>query len=200
MSGFPLFRDTAHGGRLTPFQGIWPEIPKSAFVFHGAQIVGDVIVGEGVSIWHNCVLRADVNQIRIGDRTNIQDGTVIHVSTRTFPTTIGNDVLVAHKAMLHGCRLEDNSFVGMSAIVMDNTVVESDGMLAAGSMLTPGKTVRRGELWAGSPARFMRHVKDSELEKNRGMAEHYRLLAVQHDLDSRGETPEKVYPFPLREK
>lgn len=195
---FPLYRDTPHGGRLTPFQGIWPEVDESAFIFHGAQVVGDITIGAGASIWHNCVLRADVNQIRVGARSNIQDGTVVHVSTRTFPTIIGDDVLVAHKAMLHGCHLEDNAFVGMGCIVMDNAVIETDGMLAAGAMLTPGKCVGRGELWAGSPARFMRHVTDAELAKNRSMAEHYRLLAVQHDKDSRGETVGTVYPFPLR--
>lgn len=198
MTDFPLSKITAHGGTLTPFQQIWPTVPDSAFVFHGAQLVGSVTLGEGASIWHNCVLRGDVNHIVIGDRTNIQDSTMIHVSTRTYPTTIGDDVLVAHKAMLHGCRLENNSFVGMCGIVMDNAVIEPDGMLAAGGMLTPGKIIKRGELWAGSPAKFVRFVKDSELEKNRSMAEHYRRLAVQHDMDSRGEVADTAYPFPLK--
>lgn len=197
MTSFPLSKTTKHGGTLTPFQQIWPDVPDSSFIFHGAQLIGSVKLGEGVSIWHNCVLRGDVNHIVIGARTNIQDGTMIHVSTRTYPTTICDDVLVAHKAMLHGCRLESNSFVGMCGIVMDNAVIEPDGMLAAGAMLTPGKRIKRGELWAGSPAKFLRFVKDSEIEKNRSMAEHYRLLAVQHDKDSRGETAEVVYPFPL---
>jgi len=190
----PLYRDTPLGGRLTPFQGIWPTVADDSFIFHGAQVIGDVDVGAGASIWHNCVIRGDVNQVRIGDRSNIQDGTVIHVSTRTFPTTIGKDVLVAHKAMLHGCRLEDNAFVGMAAIAMDNCVVESDGMLAAGAMLTPGKTVKSGELWAGQPAKFKRIVTEAELEKNRSMAEHYRLLAVQHKLDAEGKTADTPYP------
>jgi carbonic anhydrase/acetyltransferase-like protein (isoleucine patch superfamily) len=190
----PLYRETSLGGRLTPFKGMWPRIDESAYIFHGAQVVGDVEIGAGTSIWHNCVLRGDVNSIRIGTRSNIQDGTVIHVSTRTFPTTIGNDVLVAHMAMLHGCTLRDNAFVGMGAIVMDNTVIESDGMLAAGAMLTPGKTVGSGELWAGSPAKFMRKVSEAELLKNRSMAEHYRRLADQHRLDSLGESTEAPYP------
>ncbi|WP_020399040.1 gamma carbonic anhydrase family protein [Kordiimonas gwangyangensis] len=190
----PLYKETALGGRLTPFKGMWPRVAGDAYIFHGAQVVGDVEIGPGTSVWHNCVLRGDVNSIRIGSRSNIQDGTVIHVSTRTFPTTIGNDVLVAHMAMLHGCTLKDNAFVGMGAIVMDNTVIESDGMLAAGAMLTPGKTVGAGELWAGSPAKFMRKVTDAELEKNRSMAEHYRRLADQHRLDSLGESADKPYP------
>lgn len=189
-----IFKETRHGGRLTSFQGVWPTVDETAFIFHGAQVVGDVSIGAGASIWHNCVLRGDVNQIKIGTRSNIQDGTVIHVSTRTFPTIIGNDVLVAHKAMLHGCRLEDHAFVGMGAMVMDNAVVETDAMLAAGAILTPGKCVKRGELWAGSPAKFVRFVKDAELEKNRGMAEHYRRLALQHAYDAVGEVSPIKYP------
>ena len=194
MTNSAIFKDTAHGGRLTSFQGVWPTVDDGAFVFHGAQVVGDVTIGAGASIWHNCVLRGDVNQIIIGTRSNIQDGTIIHVSTRTFPTIIENDVLVAHKAMLHGCRLASNAFVGMGSMVMDNAVVETDGMLAAGAMLTPGKCVKRGELWAGSPAKFVRFVKDAEIEKNRGMAEHYRQLAIQHSYDAKGTVAPKQYP------
>lgn len=190
----PLYRETHLGGRLTPFKGMWPQIGEGSFIFHGAQVVGDVEIGEGVSIWHNCVLRGDVNSIRIGDRSNIQDGTVVHVSTRTFPTTIGRDVLVAHMAMLHGCTLHDNAFVGMGAIVMDNATIESDGMLAAGAMLTPGKTVGSYELWAGRPAKFVRKLTDKEIAKNRSMAEHYRQLALQHEMDAAGIEAEQPYP------
>jgi carbonic anhydrase/acetyltransferase-like protein (isoleucine patch superfamily) len=190
----PLYRDTDLGGRLTPFQGKWPDIANDAYIFHGAQIIGDVIIKKDASIWHNCVLRGDVNHIIVGERSNIQDGTVIHVSTHTFPTIIGNDVLVAHMAMLHGCTLMDNAFVGMGAIVMDNTVIESDGMLAAGAMLTPGKTVKSGELWAGRPAKFLRMLSKEEIQKNQSMAEHYRKIAEQHKIDAYGETAEKPYP------
>jgi len=190
----PLYKDTPLGGRLTPFQGVWPTIASSAYIFHGAQIVGDVEIAEDVSIWHNCVLRGDVNSIKIGRRSNVQDGTVIHVSTHTYPTTIGDDVLVAHMAMLHGCTLEDGAFVGMGAIVMDNTRIESRGMLAAGAMLTPGKTIKSCELWAGRPAKFMRMLNDAELAKNDTMAEHYRKIAQQHKLDAQGETAQTPYP------
>jgi carbonic anhydrase/acetyltransferase-like protein (isoleucine patch superfamily) len=190
----PQFKDTPLGGRLTPFKGVWPTLAEDSFVFHGAQIVGDVEIGPGASVWHNCVLRGDVNHIRVGSRSNIQDGTVIHVSTRTFPTTIGRDCLVAHMAMLHGCTLQDNAFVGMGAIVMDNCVIESDGMLAAGAMLTPGKRVKSGELWGGRPAKFMRRLTEKEIAKNRSMAEHYRRLAVQHRLDAEGTEAEEPYP------
>ena len=190
----PLYKETALGGRLTPFKGVWPSVAENAYVFHGAQVVGDVKIAEDASIWHNCVLRGDVNHIRVGSRSNIQDGTVVHVSTRTFPTVIGEDVLVAHMAMLHGCTLEDRSFVGMGAVVMDNATIETDGMLAAGAMLTPGKTIKKRELWVGRPAKFARMVTDEELTKNRGMAEHYRKIAEQHRYDSVGEISPSPYP------
>lgn len=190
----PLYKDTSLGGRLTPFKGVWPTVADSAYVFHGAQVVGDVEIAEDVSVWHNCVLRGDVNHIRIGRRSNIQDGTVVHVSTHTYPTIIGEDVLVAHMAMLHGCTLEDRAFVGMGAVVMDNATIESDGMLAAGAMLTPGKIVKSRELWVGRPAKFLRLVTEEELEKNRSMAEHYRKIAEQHRYDSVGETSPNPYP------
>jgi carbonic anhydrase/acetyltransferase-like protein (isoleucine patch superfamily) len=190
----PLYKDTSLGGRLTPFQGIWPTVAESAYVFHGAQIVGDVEIAEDASIWHNCVLRGDVNHIRVGRRSNIQDGTVVHVSTHTYPTIIGDDVLIAHMAMLHGCRLEDRSFVGMGAVAMDNACIEPDGMLGAGAMLTPGKTIKSGELWLGRPAKFVRMLTEDELAKNRGMAEHYRKIAEQHRLDSLGEVAAHPYP------
>lgn len=190
----PLYKQTALGGCLTPFQGKWPDIQDPAYIFHGAQIVGDVKIGAESSIWHNCVLRGDVNHIHVGTRSNIQDGTIVHVSTHTFPTLIGNDVLVAHMALLHGCRLHNNAFVGMGAIVMDDTDIMEDGMLAAGAMLTPGKKIGRGELWVGRPAKFLRHVTDAELTKNRGMAEHYRKIAEQHRIDSLGLIAEHPYP------
>ncbi|WP_374763849.1 gamma carbonic anhydrase family protein [Yunchengibacter salinarum] len=190
----PLYRETDLGGRLTPFKGIWPKVDDSAFILHGAQVVGDVVIGPGSSIWHNTVVRGDVHHVRIGARSNVQDGTVVHVTTHKNPTLIGDDVLVAHKAMLHGCTLEDGAFVGMGAIVMDRAVVEGGGMLAAGGMLTPGKVIRRGELWAGSPASLMRTLSDAEIAANMRMPEHYRLLAEQHRLDARGE--QAIHPYP----
>lgn len=191
---YPLRKTTDLGGTLTPFQGRWPDIDPAAYVFHGAQVVGDVTIGAGTSVWHNVVIRGDVNHIRIGSNSNIQDGSVIHVSTNTYPTIIGNDVLVAHMAMLHGCTLADNSFVGMGAIVMDNCTIESDGMLAAGAMLTAGKTVKAGEMWAGRPAKYFRDLSAEEIAKNRSMGAHYEKLARQHRSDSKGETGEGYPP------
>src|SRR3546814_16569364 len=133
---------------ILPFGGKSPKIHPSAFIAPGCKIIGDVEIGANASVWYNCVIRADVNHIRIGAGTNIQDGTIIHCDSDKdgaggFPTVIGEDVLVGHMAMLHGCTLQDRAFVGLGAIVMDGCIIEGDDMLAAGAMLTPGK--RRSE-------------------------------------------------------
>ncbi|WP_328807347.1 gamma carbonic anhydrase family protein [Paraburkholderia elongata] len=119
-------------------------------------------IGEQSSIWFNCVLRGDVQKISIGRRTNIQDGSIVHGTTNGLPTIVGDDVTVGHGAILHACTLEDGSFVGFGARVLDGAVVQSGGMLAAGAVLSPRKIVRTGELWAGSPARLLRPLTDEE--------------------------------------
>lgn len=170
---------------ILPHNGITPKIAADAFIAETAVIIGDVEIGAGASIWYGCVLRGDANSIRIGARTNIQDGTVIHVNheregaagTRTL---IGADITVGHMALLHACTLEDGSFVGMKACVMDGAVVETDAMVAAGALVTPGKRVRRGELWAGSPAKLMRALGEKELAYFKYSAEHYRELAASY--------------------
>ena len=135
---------------IMPFNGVLPEIAPDAFIAPSADVIGRVTIGEKSSIWFNCVVRGDVYTIDIGKRSNIQDGTVIHVSGGTHPTKIGDDVLVGHNCLIHGCTLEDGSFVGMGTIILDGVVVESGAMVAAGAMVTPGKrqmppqTVRRG--------------------------------------------------------
>jgi carbonic anhydrase/acetyltransferase-like protein (isoleucine patch superfamily) len=141
-----------------------PKIPNSSFIAPGARVIGDVLIGEKVGIWFNVVVRGDVAPIRIGNRTNIQDGTIIHVTRNGHPTIIGSNVTVGHKVMLHACTLEDHSFVGMGSIILDDAKVESYGMLAAGALLTSKKIVKKGELWAGNPAKFMRNLTDKEME------------------------------------
>jgi len=159
---------------ILPFEGKTPRIHDSAFIAPGAVIVGDVEIGPQASIWYNCVLRADINFIRIGARTNVQDGSVIHVETDYgdggHPTVIGEDVLIGHMAIVHGCTLLDRAFVGMGAIVMDGCVIEGDAMLAAGAMLTPGKRLPARQLWSGRPAKFMRELSDTAVaEMQRGV-------------------------------
>jgi gamma-carbonic anhydrase len=152
------------GPLILPFEGKTPKIHDTAFIAPGAVIIGDVEIGPQASIWYNCVLRADINAIRIGARTNIQDGSVIHVESDYgdggHPAIIGEDVLIGHMALVHGATLMDRAFVGMGAIVMDGCVIEGDAMLAAGAMLTPGKRLPSRQLWSGRPAKFMRELDD----------------------------------------
>jgi carbonic anhydrase/acetyltransferase-like protein (isoleucine patch superfamily) len=155
-----------------------PVIHDTAFIAPGCQIIGKVTIGAQASIWFNCVLRGDVNTISIGARSNIQDGTVIHCDSDFdgsggYPTIIGEDVLVGHMALLHGCTIHDRGFVGLGAIVMNGCIIESDGMLAAGAMFTPGKRLPAGQLWAGRPARYLRDLSDAELSANRLGVAHY---------------------------
>jgi carbonic anhydrase/acetyltransferase-like protein (isoleucine patch superfamily) len=154
---------------LAAINGKAPRIHSSAFVASGCRIIGDVEIGPDVSIWYNCVIRADVNRIVIGARSNIQDGTVVHCDSpkpkrpQGFPTIIGEDVLIGHMAMIHGCTLEDRAFVGLGAIVMDGCHIHSDGMLAAGALLTQGKVIESRQLWTGRPAKYLRDLSDEAL-------------------------------------
>jgi gamma-carbonic anhydrase len=157
-----------------------PAIHKSVFVAQGTSIIGDVRIGEKASIWFNCVLRGDVQRIVVGARTNIQDGSILHGTTNGAPTLVGNDVTVGHGAILHACTIEDQAFVGFGARVLDRAVVQSGGMLAAGAVLTSGKVVRTGELWAGSPARLMRTLSDQEREGILISAQRYVALANRY--------------------
>lgn len=167
-------------GLILPFEDKTPKIADSAFIAPTAVVIGDVMIGADSSIWYGCTLRGDVNHIRIGARSNIQDHSVIHVDRRYHPAVIGDDVLVGHMCLIHGCTLEDGCFVGMKATIMDGCVVESGGMVAAGALLTPGKRVKRGELWAGSPAKPMRDLTAAQIEEFRLATDHYARLAAKH--------------------
>lgn len=164
---------------IAAIHGKTPRIHDSAFIAPGCRIIGDVEIGADVSIWYNCVIRADVNRIVIGARTNVQDGSVIHCDSPSaerpggWPTIIGEDVLIGHLAMVHGCELRDRAFVGLGAIVMSGAVIESDGMLAAGAMLTGGKTIGARQLWSGRPAKYMRDLSEAQCAEMQGGVAHY---------------------------
>jgi carbonic anhydrase/acetyltransferase-like protein (isoleucine patch superfamily) len=162
------------------YRGVQPKLADRVFVAPNAYIIGDVEIGEDSSIWFNCTVRGDVNNITIGKRTNIQDGTVIHVSSTTQGTYIGDDVTVGHMALLHACTVGDRAFIGMKACVMDDAVVEADAMVAAGALVTSGKTVKSGELWAGTPAKKMRDLTREEIEFLRFSAKRYVTLAHEY--------------------
>lgn len=167
----------AKGAHVLPYKEFFPKLAEDVYIAPNSAIVGDVEIGAQSSVWFNCVVRGDDNFIRIGERTNIQDGTVVHVDSGEFPTIIGNDVLIGHMALIHACTLEDWSFIGMGATVMNGAVVESTAMVAAGSLVTPGKRVTAGQLWSGRPARPVRALTPEELEGNRYGIAHYLALA-----------------------
>ena len=167
-------------GLLLPFDGHRPQVHPRAFVAPDATLVGQVSVGAETSIWYKCVLRADEEPISIGARCNIQDGTVIHVAGGHFPTVIGDDVSVGHMALIHACTLQSGAFVGMRAVVMDGVVVEGDAVVAAGALVTPGKRVPAGQLWAGTPARFVRELSEKDRKMVREAHDVYLQLARQH--------------------
>ena len=173
--------------QLISFEGKTPVIDPTGFVAPGARLIGDIQLGPEASIWYNCVLRGDMNRIRLGARSNLQDGSVIHVDPPRpgspkdgYPCLIGEEVLIGHMAMVHGCILHDRAFVGLGAIVMDGCVIESDAMLAAGALLTQGKRLPSGQLWAGRPAKYVRDLNEADLAGMRVGVAHYVALAKLH--------------------
>jgi len=171
---------------ILSFGGKTPRIHETAFIAPGCRIIGDVEIGADASVCYNCVIRGDVNRVVIGARSNIQDGTVIHCDSPDprhpdgFPTLIGDDVLVGHMVMLHGCTVHDRGFVGLSTTVMNGCVIESDGMLAAGALLTPGKRIVSRQLWGGRPAAYMRDLTDAALADMQVGVAHYVENARAH--------------------
>jgi len=141
-----------------------PQINDSVWVADNAVITGDVLIGSDSSIFFYSIIRGDVNQIRIGDRTNIQDACLIHGSTGKQDTIIGNDVTIGHKAIIHGCVIEDHSLIGMGATVLDDAIVESNAIVAAGSVVPPRKVIKSGYLYGGVPAQIIRELNPQEVE------------------------------------
>ena len=163
-----------------PFKHISPKTGRNVFIAESAAIIGDVTIGDDSSVWYGCTLRGDVNDITIGRRTNIQDGSVIHVSSTTQGTYIGDDVTVGHMALLHACTIGDRAFIGMKACVMDDAKVEDGAMIAAGALVTSGKVVPSGQLWGGTPARYMRDLTGEESDFLTFSASRYVKLAQEY--------------------
>jgi carbonic anhydrase/acetyltransferase-like protein (isoleucine patch superfamily) len=171
---------------ILPYQGeyspqrVSPSIDKSAFIAPGAVVIGDVHIGAETNVWFGCVIRGDVHRIRIGARTNIQDGTIVHVTRDTGPTHIGSNVTIGHSVLLHACTLEDDCFVGMRATIMDGAVVEKGAWVAAGALVTPGKRIPKGQVWAGNPAKFFRPLKPEEQAFIAESADNYVRLGQEY--------------------
>jgi carbonic anhydrase/acetyltransferase-like protein (isoleucine patch superfamily) len=149
---------------IRTYKGTRPQIAPTAFIETSAQVIGDVQIGEHSSVWFNCVIRGDVHYIRVGHSTNIQDGTVIHVTNGRFPTEIGNHVTIGHGVMIHGCTIKDRSLVGIGSIILDNAIIGEESFIAAGSLVTPGTVIPPRSMVMGSPAKVRREVTDSEIE------------------------------------
>jgi carbonic anhydrase/acetyltransferase-like protein (isoleucine patch superfamily) len=164
---------------LRPYRGRLPVVDPTAYVDMSAQVIGDVTIGAESSLWMHVVVRGDVNVIRIGRRSNVQDGTVVHVQRETHPTDIGDDVTIGHGALVHGCTIHDRVLVGMGAIVLNGAVIGSDSIVAAGSLVTEGMAVPPRSLVMGSPAKVRRPLTDDEVRTVLAYAGNY----VRYRLD-----------------
>lgn len=172
--------------QIRPYDGHEPKLAENVFVDDTALVLGDVHIGEGSSVWPLTVIRGDMHRIRIGKRTSIQDGSVLHITHAGpfnpdgYPLTIGDDVTVGHKALLHGCTIGNRVLIGMGAIVMDGAVVEDEVIVAAGSIVSPGKTLESGFVYRGSPAKAVREISDKERNFFTYSANNYVNLSAKH--------------------
>lgn len=163
---------------IKTIRGFSPAFGKNCFFAENATIIGDVVLGDEVSIWYQAVVRGDVNAIRIGNKVNIQDGVIIHATYETASTNIGNNVSIGHNAIIHGCTLKDNVLVGMGSIIMDHSLIGSNSVIAAGAVVTQNTIVSPGSIYAGIPARKIRDI-DVDLQRNEieRIANNYLLYA-----------------------
>jgi gamma-carbonic anhydrase len=165
---------------IRPFRDRMPQVHPAAFVDSSAQVIGDVVIGSDSSVWMNAVVRGDVNTIRIGARTNLQDGVVVHVMHDTNPTHIGDDVTVGHGAIVHGCTVSDRVLIGMGAIVLNGATIESDSIVAAGSVVTERSVLPSRSLIMGAPAKVKRALTDAEVASIVESAKHYVDLSKNY--------------------
>lgn len=147
------------------YENLIPKIGKNVFIASGVKIIGDVEIGDNCSIWYNSVIRGDVNYIKIGENTNIQDLSMLHVTNLTYPLNIGKNVTIGHSVKLHGCTINDNCLIGIGAIVLDGAIVNSYSLVAAGSVITPRSVVPEGKLVAGVPAKVIRDLTEAEIKE-----------------------------------
>ena len=165
---------------LLKYKRIKPKINKDAFIAPGTYIIGDVKIGPKSNIWFNVVMRGDVEKIKIGSNTNVQDLTMVHCTTNGYGTKIGSNVTIGHNCVIHDCKIEDNSLIGMSSTILDGAIVKKSSMLAAGSLLTQGKIIPTGELWAGKPAKFLRKLTNKEKNFIKKSADRYYALSQEY--------------------
>ncbi len=167
---------------IIPLRGFTPKIGKDCFLAENATVIGDVVMGDECSIWFGTVIRGDVNSIRIGNRVNIQDGSVLHTLYEKSTIEIGDDVSVGHNVTLHGCKIKDFALVGMGAVVMDDAEVGEGAIVAAGSVVLSRTKIGANELWGGAPAKFIKMVEpEKSREMNRKIARNYLMYSKWYD-------------------
>jgi len=163
-------------------KGITPQWGKDCFLAENATLTGDVVLGDGCSVWFNAVIRGDVHYIRIGNHVNIQDGAIIHCTYQKSPVNIGNNVSIAHGAIVHGCTIHDNVLIGMGAIIMDDCVIESNSIIAAGAVVSKNTVVESGSVYAGIPAKKIKDIDPSLLEGEvKRISRNYSMYAGWYD-------------------
>jgi carbonic anhydrase/acetyltransferase-like protein (isoleucine patch superfamily) len=163
---------------IVPVRGFTPQVGKGCFLAENATLVGDVVIGDECSIWFNTVLRGDVNSIRIGNRVNIQDGSVLHTLYQKSTIEIGDDVSVGHNVTLHGCKIHDYALIGMGAVVMDDAEVGAGAIVAAGAVVLSRTKIGANELWGGAPAKFIKMVEpEKSKEMNQKIARNYLMYS-----------------------
>ena len=158
---------------ILSFKDKTPQVNSSAYIAQGAMVIGDVVIGQESSVWFNAVIRGDVNYIRIGKRSNIQDGCVLHVARKKYPLFIGDEVTVGHNVTLHACNVQSRCLIGMGAVVMDGSEIGENCIIAAGALVTPKTVIPSGNLAVGSPAKVKRKLTDDEIESIYNSAIHY---------------------------
>lgn len=175
---------------IRPFEDHRPQVAESAYIDPQAVVIGNVVIGANASLWPQVVVRGDIHSIKIGENTNIQDGSVLHVSHDSefapggFPLVVGGGVTVGHMVVLHGCTIEDNCLIGMGSLVMDGALIQAGAMLGAGSLVSPGMLLEGGYLWLGRPARRVRPLSGEEQRYLKYSAEHYVRLKNRHRIDA----------------
>jgi carbonic anhydrase/acetyltransferase-like protein (isoleucine patch superfamily) len=166
------------------YRDILPQVASDAWVAESAEVIGDVVLGSQSSVWFQCVIRGDVNAIRIGQRTNIQDHSTLHVTQKVSPKaaslSIGDDVTIGHRVLMHGCTIMDRCLIGMGTIILDHAVIEEDCIIGAGSLVLESQRIPRGHLAVGSPARVVRQLRDEEIAFLKKSAAHYVKLAEEY--------------------
>jgi len=179
---------TAETGKLYSFDGKTPQVHESVFLASGSHVIGDVVLEENVSVWFNTVVRGDVERVRVGKNTNIQDNATVHVTHFSNPTWIGENVTIGHGAVIHGCTIKNGALIGMKAVVLDRAVVGEESLVAAGSVVLGGTVIPPGVLAAGIPAKVIRPLSEKEKEEVVKSGATNYMMYVRH---YRGELPEK---------